>query len=222
MTTAMIEAPNTEVIGARTRLAAADAADIVVDSHGSFEQAGQFLVGIKHIRRTIAETFDGPIKQAHLAHKEMVAAKKKHDGPLDEAEGIVKLKMGDYSEEQERIALAAQQRKEREAREVEETRRLAEAEALEKEGRQAEAEQVIEAPIVVAVPPPPPPPKAAGISTTKHYKFKVLDVTKIRLSYMMPDESSIGSVVRRHHEAAANMVGGIEVYFETGVSARSV
>lgn len=221
MTTALIEAPNTEGIQQATSITEAKAAEIVVDSQGSFESASLLLVGIKRIRRTIAETFDSPIKQAHLAHKEMVAAKKKHDGPLDWVERIVKGKLGVYSQQQERIAREEQQEKEREAREAEETRRLAEAEALEKEGRTEEADQVIEQPIVVAVAPAVPKPKAAGISTTKHYSFAIEDYDAIPRQYMMPNEKLIGQIVRAQHEAAEKLIPGIKVNVTTSVSARS-
>ena len=221
MTTALAEMPSTEEIQRETSLAEIKAADIVVDSHESYEIAGQFLVGVKTIRKNIAETFDHLIKSAHEQHKSVISEKKKHDTPLNDAERVVKAKMGNYSTKQARIAREEQQRKEREAREAEETRRLAEAEALEKEGRNEEAEQVIEAPICVAVAPPPPPPKAQGISTTKRFKFRVVDKSKIPLAYMQHNEVLIGQVVRQQHEAAEKIIPGIQVYFETGVSARS-
>ena len=221
MTTALAEAPNTKQIQHETTLEKIHAESITVDSHESFELAGQILVRIKTIRKNIAETFDGPIKAAHLAHKEIIAAKTKHDGPLDGAERTVKTKMGTYRQEQERIAWAEQQRKEREAREAEETRRLAEAEELEKEGRTDEAEQLIEAPIVVAVPPPPPPPKAEGVSMRKTYSYVVVDVNKIPRPYMIQNATLIGSTVRNQHEAAEKMIPGIKVIVTTGVSARS-
>ncbi len=221
MTTELMEAPNTEHIKEKTSLAKANATAIVVDSTESYEAAGQFLVGVKAIRRNIADTFNHLIQKAHQLHKDQIAEKKKHDGPLDEAERIVKGKMGTYYAEQERKAREERQRAEREAREAEETRRLAEAEALEKEGRQEEAEQVIEAPICVPVPRQVESPKAAGISTTKRYSFEVVDPAAIPRRYMIPNDVLIGQLVRSHHEAAEKMIPGIKVNVTTGVSARA-
>lgn len=221
MTTALAELPDTDQLQKETSIAKATAADVVVDSHGSFENAGLFLVNIKTIRKNIAETFDHLIKSAHDQHKSIIAEKKKHDTPLNDAERIVKLKMGTYTQEQERIARQEQQRKEREAREAEETRRLAEAEALEKEGRTEEAEQLIEEPIHVPVAPPPPPPKAEGVSMRKTYSYEISDESKIPRGYMVPNSPLIGSTVRNQHEAAETLIPGIKVNVTTGVSARS-
>ncbi len=73
----------------------------VVDAP-SYISAGELWKAIKALRAKVAETFDGNIKKAHELHKGLVAEKKKHDAPLDEAERIVKRLMSNYDAEQER------------------------------------------------------------------------------------------------------------------------
>lgn len=119
--------------------AAAGRCEIIDDD--AFGKAGSFLSIIKNVRREIDDTFDGPIASAFAAHKAIVAAKRKHSEPVDDAERIVKSKMAAYRQKQEDEARERQRAAEAEARRIqEEARRVAEAEARKKaeEARAAE------------------------------------------------------------------------------------
>ena len=98
----------------------------VIDSP-SYISAGELWKAIKGIRAKVAETFDANIKKAHELHKSLVAEKKRHDGPLDEAERMVKGAMNRFDQEQERLRREEQARLEAIARKAEEDRRLQEA-----------------------------------------------------------------------------------------------
>lgn len=113
-------------------------------SRETYIKAGELWKAIKAIRAKVAETFDGNIKKAHELHKSLVAEKKRHDGPLDEAERMVKRGMSDFDLEQERIRREEQARLEAIARAEEEARRKAEAERIEAE-RKAEEERLMAA-----------------------------------------------------------------------------
>jgi len=76
-------------------------------------------------------------------------------------------------------------------------------------------------PIVTAVAPVPEAPKLDGISMRKTYSFKIVDATKIPRAYMKIDETLIGQVVRRQHEAAEAMIPGIKVTVTTSVAAQA-
>lgn len=52
------------------------------------------------------------------------------------------------------------------------------------------------------------------IRIRKVWKFKVVDKSKIKPDFLIPDEKAIGELVRKLHEKAIDLVGGIEVYFE--------
>lgn len=195
-----LAAPDTAKVAARSAEIRAAADRCKIDTDALFHTAGSFLLTIKNVRREIDATFDGPIAAAFAAHKSIVAAKKKHTEPVDEAERIVKGKMADYREKQEAEARERQRAAEAEARRVqEEQRKAAEAEAkrqaeearkaevarLKAEGDKAAAKAAAKAPLVVApvvLPPPAPvvvpyvaPVQAAGISFREKWSATVTD-----------------------------------------------
>lgn len=210
MTTALAY-PDTDGIRTQT-LDATDAANaIVVTDAATYEAGGAFLKRVKAILKQIAETFDGPIADAHTAHKSMLAAKKKHADPLAAAERTVKNKMVTWKRAEEARQAEKRRKLEAEERRREEERRLAEAERLEAQGRNDEAEAVIEAPVVT---PPvvmaPAAPKVAGVSTRKVWKFEIVDVSLIPRQYMMPNERAIRSAVQTLGKAAT--IPGVRAY----------
>jgi hypothetical protein len=76
---------------------------------------------IKALRKEVEDTFNPIIEKAHSAHKEAVSQRKKFTDPLDEAERIIKRKIGDYDQyledearrEAEKLAEIARREKEK-------------------------------------------------------------------------------------------------------------
>jgi len=53
------------------------------------------------------------------------------------------------------------------------------------------------------------------VKVRKVWKFRVKDKTKIKMDFLIPDEKTIGELVRKLKDKAVNIVGeGIEVYYE--------
>jgi hypothetical protein len=180
---------------------------IVVRDQPSLDRAGDMLKTIKATRAEIDATFDPIISKAWASHKEAVAQKKRVDAPFVEAERVLKLGIGGYLTEQERLRQAEELRLREEAdraqREAEaETRRLqAEAECLhaeeiERQIEEAEAEgasrAVIEhlasqpAPVVAVEPVFMPAPVVAstvtpvqGISAREIWSAEVTDIVAL-------------------------------------------
>lgn len=220
---------------------------LTITDDASLLRAGEFLTGIKALRKEIGETFDPLITKAHSAHKAAIDAKKKVETPVAEAETIVKRGMALYQEAQERIAAQAAEeaRKERErleaeerAREAEERRRLereaedrrlAEAAAAEAAGDAETAERILELPPeVVFVPPaapsfvPPPPPepvKVAGVSFSEKWEYEVFDERQLPREYTMRDDKKIGAVVRAMK--GETKIPGVRVFATKTVAARA-
>lgn len=131
---------------------------LTVKSQAEYDGCADFLRAIKNLKKQIDQTFDDPIKRAHEAHKAIVAAKKAHFDPLDNAERIVKQKSLEWFQEERRRVQEEQRRLDEAARKAEE-RRKAELEAQAKrheengnldkaqERRDMAAEVVIQAPI---------------------------------------------------------------------------
>jgi hypothetical protein len=148
---------------------------VIVDDKTN-EAAGELLLAIKSMRAEVADAFDPIISAAHKAHKAACDQKKKADAPLLTAEAEIKRRMAAYYDARERARREEQRRLEAEARAREEAERLEEAAALEAEGRNKEAEEVLATPApTVMVAPPPPAPKVAGIAPREVWRARVTD-----------------------------------------------
>ena len=203
--------------------------------------------GIKTARKALADRLDPTIKAAHQVHRNLCGLKSQIDEPLEDAERIVKGKIGRYQDEQLRVRREAEEAARAAARKIEENQRLAEAQRLEAiavqarieaqalaeagktreaehlraeaANRQAQADAVIDAPMAVVTVAIPPPPKLEGVSRRENWKFRIVDKALIPLEYMLPDEGSIGKVVRALK--SQTNIPGVEVFAETVVSAQS-
>lgn len=161
---------------------------VQITSSEGLEQAAEMLRGIKDLRGEVNATFDPIVSKAFAAHREATAAKKRAEGPLAEAEQILRGQITGYQLEQERLRkeaerraraeaeersrqererLAAEQRRaEEEARKAAEDQKLADALAAESEGAPPEeVEAILEAPVEVVpmVMPVSPAPVVAPV-----------------------------------------------------------
>lgn len=196
---------------------------LAVETADQYQQAAEFLKGLKSLRKKVADTF-GPLKQkAHASWKAICAEEQNADAPLDEAERIVKRSMAGYDTEQERLRREEQRRLEALARQLEETERLAAAAALEATGSaedMVEAQALLDAPAAaVVVPIAKATPKVDGISMRDNWKFEIVDATKIPREYCTPDLVKIGGVVRAMKGAIT--IPGVRAYNDRTVSAGS-
>jgi hypothetical protein len=213
--------PAIAAIEETTALVVLEANGITITDADGYGYAGAFLTEtLKPARAEIEATFGPIVKAAHLAHKEALTQRQRHEGPLIKAEHIVKRAMGTYVTEQRRIAAVAETERLRVAREEAEAAALAEAERLEAAGHTEAAEEKITAPVVPVVSAPPPEePKAAGVSARMVSKYRIIDPSAIDRDYLMPDEKKIGQVVRAMGADAERLIGGIEVYEEPVIAA---
>ena len=175
-----------------------EAADqLVVADQPSLDLAGTLLVDrIKPTLKMIDESCGPVVSAAHAARK--AATKQRNDlkAPLLEAEKILKAKVGDYLDEQERLRrieaqrIEDEQRKlreaaEKKARDEAEAEKLRVAEELEEAGHSEAADAVLDSPVKVDVPdielPPPPiqapaPQKVQGMSSSVQWGAEVEDL----------------------------------------------
>lgn len=142
-----------------------------------YASAGDFLLALRGLRRSIDDTFDAPIAAAHAAHRAAIAAKKKHADKVDEAERIVKREMGRFLKDQEDRRLAHETALEARAQAEAEARRAQEVERLAAAGETVAAAAVAAEPLEVpAVFVPPSVPHVSGISARKTYRAVVTDL----------------------------------------------
>lgn len=79
---------------------------------------------------------------------------------------------------------------------------------------QDRAAAVLPAPVAVAE------ATAAGTSFREVWKYRIVDVSRIKPQWMEPDETKIGNTVRSMKADAADIIGGIEVYSEKILASR--
>lgn len=110
---------NTALMELEERVApvTAEANAITVQTHEDVERAKDFIRGVRDLKRVVDDTFEPMREKAYAAYQEILKQKKKHLGPLDEADKAVRAKIGTFLDAEE-----ARQRKEQEAREAEQRR----------------------------------------------------------------------------------------------------
>ena len=125
---------------------------IEITDQGSYEQAALFVKEyVNPLLVELDKTHDKAISTAHEAHKEAIAAKKRHYTPLLEAKTIATEKCGTYEQEQRRIQQENQRKDEEEARKREEDERLEEAAAAQKAGvSEEEVDAILDTPMPTA------------------------------------------------------------------------
>lgn len=199
---------------------------LTVTDVDTYARGCALLLGIKDLRKKIAETFDPHVRRAHEAHKALVKEKSDAEAPLTEAERILKGALTAYDQEQERIRREEQRKKDEEARIEAERMALEQAAALELEGHATGDETLVaEAHAIIAAPIAPVPmapvqkltPKVAGISMRKTWAFRIVNPTLVPNQYRVIDEAKIRGVVRSL--GPASNIPGVEVYEETTVAA---
>jgi hypothetical protein len=188
---------------------------IQITNHEQAMAAGDFLKGIKALKKRIEEKLGPVVKASYDAWKKACAYRKEHDDPLDQAEAAVKYKMNTYLAEQERQRRLEEQRQQLEAQKAAEAQAEQDALLMDATGDTEAAEVVRAEPVVAPVVVLAPVEKPKGIATTTNWVFEIEDKSKIPLEYMMPNIVAIGGVVRSLKGACK--IPGIKVYEKSGV-----
>lgn len=226
--------PDATVVEQHALTVLEQATALTIQTAEQYVAAAELLKAVKATQAEIAATFDPAITAAHAAHKATLAAKAKHFAPTEQAERLIKDKLRDYDEAQERIRQEEARRLAEEARRAEETRRVAEAAALEREAVAtgdasllAEAEAIISEPVVAPVViVPKATPTVAGISYRETWKAEVTDLAQLvraaatnptLIALLQPNTTAINGMARALK--GTMRVPGVRVYSERGVAA---
>jgi len=207
------------------------ARSLKITDQASYELACADLVGIKALRAEVEQTFGPIVHKAYEAHKEAVLQRKKADGPLDEAESILKRAIGSWTTEQERIRREEQRRLEEEARRKEEEELEREIEQMESEGASAaEVEAVIDrAPVLpmAAITAPPAMKPVAGVATRELWAAEVTDLAAFikhvaahpeHTALLLPNMTAINQMARALKTAMK--IPGVRAYSSANVTVR--
>lgn len=186
-------------------------------------RAAEFLRGCKTLQAEVDRVFDPIVKAAHQAHKVAVGQKNEVLKPLQDAERIVKALMGEFAQREAVRLRQIEDAARRAAQEENDRLAIERAARLEMEGRRAEAALVMneaEAPVLPVF--VAPQARVEGVSTHDVYSYRLVDVSKLKPEFLIPDEKKIAAIVRSMKEAASAIVGegAIEIQKSKGISAR--
>lgn len=226
MTETVIATPDTTQLRNEESSWLTEAQKHKVTDQESLDQAGVLLQSIKAARKRIEETLGPIIKKAHETHGSLVSLRKQLEEPFEKAERMVKVELVNYTEkERERIA-TEQRQKEEAARKAAEDERLARAQQLQNQGRQAEAEAELDTPVVVETP-VVAAPRASGVSVGGRWKARVdspLALIKFvaehpeYVNLVQANETALNDLARAQQAAMA--IPGVTAFREATASVR--
>lgn len=220
----MLDRPDHTVVSEALTWPERAKAATITDEQG-YHAAAELLLGIKDLRKKIADTFDPHCRRAFEAHRALTKEKADAEAPLTQAETILKTAIRVFDAEQDSIRREQQRLADAAAHAAAETDALERAAALETAGRTHadpamldEAYAILETPVTaIAAPIAKMTPKIAGITVRKTWAFRIVNASLIPRQYLAVDETKIRGVVRALG-AAAN-IPGVEVFEETSVAA---
>lgn len=195
-------------------------------------EASDVLLAIAAMRSQIQTTFK-PMKQAaYNAHRVICDQESQLDTPLANAEKEIKLKIGNFVQEQRRLAQEAEaqlRKKQLAEAESEAARRrddlaINQAIDLEARGDHKAAEAVLNSPAPVPlhyVPPAPVVPQVArvqGVTVKEDWDFRVVDLSLVPREYLVLNETAIRNVGKNTKGKAR--IPGVEFFPKPVTSAR--
>lgn len=151
---------------------------IVIVDQPSYDTATTLVIQIADLKKRIID-HHRPIKEAaNAAHKVAVAAEKKLLDPLQQADFILRVGIGTWEREQERIRQEAQRKLEEAQRKADEEARIALAVEAETGGAEEETvAEILDTPVVLpAVIAAPTFQRTQGVSTQQRWSAEVVDI----------------------------------------------
>ena len=205
-----IAVPETQAVDAKALSSVEKARGMIITTAEDFKGADNFCVGLKELEKEIVSTFKDAKDKAFAAHRAVCAAEAKHLEPIQEARKIVKAKMIEWSDEQEKLRIAEEKRLQAEAKKKAEDDALAAAEAAEKSGDSAGAAEIIAQPVEVqAVVLPKETPKAQTV-IRKVWTYRIVNANLVPRTYLTIDEKKLGQQARATQDTIK--VPGVEFF----------
>jgi len=202
--------PSSAELKTETSEAVEFANEVAVIDDATYEIVGEFIVGLKVVRKRIKSIFyndpktgevgKGHVPLMHSAWKAGLNAYNSLDEQAKKAEEIASDKLKTFIRERD----AAEAKKK--TNEIE--KRAQEAEALAKVGKPAEARRVIARPLSVA--PASVRPKIAGLSIPEGWDFEIEDEARLERKYLVPDLKAIKKIVSALGDKSA--IPGVRVF----------
>lgn len=215
-------------LGSEVSLVERNATGVLIHDDESYAKAAEITKTIKQMQKKVKDYWEPLRVSAKKTYDDVLGKKKRMMDPLEQAEKILKKKMGTYTAAKER---ERQEREEaaRKAAQAETDRKLAEAAEAERNGdligaemAMAEAEIMDDAAVSISV--ASKAPKVDGVSTTKNWEIKSIDLSKVPVEFagvlLRPvDEKAALKLIRA--SKGAIKIPGIEYEETYSVSIRA-
>ena len=190
--------------------AIARAEAITITSREEYAAADAFCVGLKELERKVDEAYDEHIDDAYKAHKSLVAKKKTYAQPIEAARRIIKTKLIEWQEIEEKKRLEDEAALRAQARKRADDEALARAQEAQDEGQHEKADAIISEPAELpAIVIPKDLPKTSTTIQTR-WDYRVTDMAAVPREFLMLDTVKLGQVVRAMK--GETRIAGIEAY----------
>lgn len=195
--------------------------EITVTDPASYEVAAGFAKEIKAAKDRVKEFFAEPKQKAHEAHKSITAKERELLAPLEEAERLLKDKMGAYQLAERRRVEAEAERQRQEAEKLVTLAAEAEAAGETEVAAEAVALAALESAGVSYLPGKGGAPAGVrGVSSRQVWKFRVTDAEKVPRGFLIVNEAAIAGLARSFKDKPTMEIPGIEFYPEIVTSIR--
>jgi len=149
---------------------------LAIKDDASYREASSFRIDIDKQLKNWAIVIKPAVQAAHEAHQKIKGVENMVEGPLDNALSILDPQIRRWRDEQENARRIEQERINRQLMKDEEDQRFAEAAELEKSGKKAEAQALMEEPIVAPEVVLPSTTKVDGIQDRTYWSAQIFDL----------------------------------------------
>jgi hypothetical protein len=205
--------------------ALANIENFVIREEADLKEAAEWLRKNKETQKIVKDFFEPEREATYKAYKNVTDKIKRFNDILSRSERIIKRKMADYRMEQERIRREAERKAEiaaeEERRKAEEARMRLREKGANGESEELESELTditLTENIAANMAERAPEEKLDGVVFIENWVFKVEDITKVPIEYLMLDEKKVRGIVKAMK--GDTNIPGIHVYAEKTVRAR--
>lgn len=198
--------------------------ELIIENQNDYEQAANDLKVVKSIYKTLEEARKKITTPLDIAKKAVMDLFRDPSTALEGAELVIKRKMIEYTNEQERRRRVEEERLQREAKAAEEKerKRLQDiADRAKASGKDEKAQEFEQKAQEVFIPAPvvaPTVQKVAGVSMKQNWKARILDVNKVPRNYMIVNESMLDKLAKATKGSLT--IEGVEFYSEDVLASR--
>jgi hypothetical protein len=191
-----------------------------IENEDEYQVSGEILRQVKTLKDRIINHHK-PIKEATKdAYDSVVVAEKSLLTPLDYIRAKIEGVRAGYRARIKALQQAEQSRLQQVLQNTATEQAVQRAATLIEQGKESEAREIVdrlgrgeikpisEVPIIIKT------PKSEGVGTRTLKRFRVVDINKVDLRFLIINKTKVNQVIRIHGKKAEEIVGGIEYYEE--------